>query len=180
MREWIWAAAAVAAFGVGCIFIRWIDCLLRKSHRAELRASGAGGSLRLGFSDPMAAAELTEVLEKYSGHVSGAAVQLFGGSAQELLCALSDRRLDVIFLPESVKEPQETYFNIRHIRMARMPVFMKYGGLPIGPIAGGAAEQQMVWLKADTLPQVQAFIRCLQDKIPAQPVEGGKKPDEVL
>lgn len=145
--------------------------LERNRHRQELEISSSENTLRLGFCNPTVADSITNILEQYSKFYPDVSVRFFCGSEEELLKGLSAGKFDVIFLPENAEIPAHIHYNTKMISLNYTPVMMKYGGLPIEPIAGDHISQKVLWIGENTYTFASSFMKCMEDYF-AAPASG--------
>lgn len=88
--------AAGIAFLAGCR--EALDVLEAANRRAQLIASGAEGSIRIGYTDFAISSRLPDLLVAYRRVRPGVAVEPFQSSSQELLERLENKQLDVVFV----------------------------------------------------------------------------------
>lgn len=168
MQDLLLLAAIAATFVLGWFLMKRLDDLLENNCQAqELQPESVGDTLRIGFSDPFLADSIGGILEQCSKRCSGISTYLFQGTEQELVKRLSAHRLNVIFLPEDADVPAKLHYNVREVRLSCTPVMMKYGGLPIEPIAKERIMQKVLWSEETKTAFVDCFIECLKDELDA-------------
>lgn len=164
-------AAVAALFAFGWFLMKRLDMFLENNCRMQaLKFESDGKTLRIGFSNPLAAGSITDVLEKYSNLCSDSFVRLFHGTEEELIKALSDNELNVIFLPGNAVIPDIMYYNVREVLLSDTPVMTEYGGLSIEPLSQGCSMQKVLWHGETKISFVNCFIACLNDEF-APPAE---------
>ncbi|MDO4322210.1 MAG: hypothetical protein Q4C61_06750 [Lachnospiraceae bacterium] len=164
MQDLLLAAAVAAMFVFGWFLMKRLDCFLEKNRQAQTLLPESGkDTLRIGFSNPSAADSITDVLEQCKKQYSDISVYLFHGSEQELIKRFSANKLDVIFLPKAIDVPVDVHCCAREVLLSYTPVMMKYGGLPIEPIAEGHIMQKVLWPEETQAAFVHCFIECLKD-----------------
>ena len=164
MQYMLLLAAVIAIFAFCWFLMGKLDCFLESDHhKQELQFSSGEDTLRLGFCDPMVADSITSILEQYSKLYPEVSVRIFGGSEEKLLKGLSAGKFDVIFLPENAEIPAHIYYNSKIISLNYTPVIMKYGGLPIEPIADGHISQKVLWPGEAAYTAAGSFMKCLED-----------------
>lgn len=160
MRNCLLLAPVLAMFLFGWFLMKRVDVFLEENRRAQEKQSEKDGKvLRIGFSNPLVADSISDILERYSGQYPGYSVRLYHGDAEDLLKRAALHKLDVIFLPEQVDIPSDKDYNRRKVRLASVPVVMKYGGLPIDPIVDGSIFQNIVWMGYPKAPAVEYFLK---------------------
>lgn len=168
MQELLLLEVVAAAFVFGWILMKRLDCFLDRNRQAQkLQLESGKDILRIGFSNPSVADSITGVLEQYSKRCSGISIYLFHGTEKELIKRFSANKLNVIFLPENAAIPADTHYNVREVLMCCTPVMMRYGGLPIEPIAGGHIMQKVLWPGETKSAFVRCFIECLTGEFDA-------------
>lgn len=156
------AAIAAAVFVFGWLLMKKLDRFLDENCRSEEeRMQSGGGTLRIGFVNPLVADSLTDVLERYATIQPDVRIRMLHGTEEHLLKALTSRTLDVIFLPETVAMPPRMRCNVQIVSLRHTPVIMNYGGLPIEPIAARTIVQQVCWLRDARASFVNRFITCM-------------------
>lgn len=169
MRDLLLLAAVTAAFVLGYFVLKKLDCLLEQSRREwSLSLPSCDKRLRIGFSDPLVAGSLSDVLGRYSMTYPDSPVCLCSGPDEELLRRFSEGELDIIFMPESIENPTETDYDSRQISLTRTPVCTKLGGLSIEPVTGGTITQKVLYSKMPKASYAPCFIKCLLDRKPGQ------------
>ncbi len=154
--------AVAAIFVFGFFVVKKLDCFLECNRKTEdLLFTADRNSLKIGFSNPLVADCLSDVLEKYSKMKPEISVFLFSGTEDELNRELSDHRLDVIFMPVSAVVPEKIRDNIREVMLSYTPVIMKYGGLLIEPITKECISYYVLWSELKDEPAVSLFVECL-------------------
>ncbi len=76
---------------------RWERFLAAGYRRQEPEPHTAAGRLSLGFLDPMPAERITGILARLSKDHPDVSLQLYSGTAEELLQGFSEDRYDAIF-----------------------------------------------------------------------------------
>ncbi len=166
MQDFLLLLAVAAIFVFGYFVIKKLDCFLECNQTTEdLLLTANKDSLKIGFSDPLVADCLSDVLEKYSKMKPEISVFLFSGTEGELNREFSAHRLDVIFLPVSTAVPEKMRDNIREVLLSYTPVIMKYGGLPIEPITKECISYHVLWSGLKDEPAVNFFIECLVNAV---------------
>lgn len=151
------------AFVCGYFAVKKLDRFLENNSRAAVSHPQSGeDSIRIGFSDPLVADSIAEVLDALTKSQQNVSVCLFGGAEKELLRKFSIRKLDAVFLPENVAVPEKTHYNVVKVSLGCTPVTTKYSGLAIEPIAEGHPSQNVLWEDGEKAPMIRYLIRCLQ------------------
>lgn len=172
MQNVLLLVAAAVTLAFGWFLMGKLDHFLETNrHMQELELSSGENTLRLGFCNPAVADSITNILEQYSKFYPDVSVRIFCGSEEELLKGLSAGKFDVIFLPENAEIPAHIHYNSKMISLNYTPVMMKYGGLPIEPIAGGHISQKVLWIGETTYTFASSFMKCLEDYF-AAPASG--------
>ncbi len=162
MQDFILLLAVAAIFVFGYFVVKKLDCFLECNRTTEgLLLTANKNSLKIGFSNPLVAGCLSDVLEKYSKMKPEISFFLFSGTEDELNRDFSTHRLDVIFLPVSTAVPEKMRDNIREVLLSYTPVIMKYSGLPIEPIAKECISYYVLWTELKDEPAISFFIECL-------------------
>lgn len=165
MQDFLLLIAVAATFLFGFFIMKKLDRFLESSHRAEVSLlPSEESSLRIGFSDPLIADSITDILDSFTVSRQDISVYFFSGTVDELLRELSGHKLDVAFLPESVAVPEGTHYNICEVSLAYIPVVTKYSSLEIEPITEEHLLQKAVWEESEKAFIVSDFIRCLKNK----------------
>jgi len=161
MQDALLLLAVAMTFAFGFFVVKKLDCFLENSRKSEdLLITANKNSLKIGFSNPLVADCLSEVLEKYSKMKPEISVFLFSGTEEELNREFSTQRLDVIFLPVSAVS-EKMCDNIREVQLSYTPVIMKYSGLPIEPITEECMSYHVLWSGFKDEPAISSFIECL-------------------
>lgn len=172
MQDVLLLAAVAVTFAFGWFLMGKLDRFLDSNrHRQEVQLSSGENTLRLGFCNATVADSITNILEQYSKFYPNVSVRIFCGSEEELLKGLSAGKFDVIFLPENAEIPAHIHYNSKMISLNDTPVMMKYGGLPIEPIAGGHISRKVLWIDETTYTFASSFMKCLEDYF-AAPTSG--------
>lgn len=175
MQDMLLLAAVAVTFAFGWFLMGKLDCFLdSNSHIQELQSSPRENTLCLGFCNPMAADGIANVLEQYSKLYPERSVRIFYGSEEEMLKGLSAGKLDVIFLPKNAEIPARMHYNFKIVSLNCTPVMMKYGGIPIEPIADGHIVQKVLWDGGAASDFAGCFVKCLEDHF-AAPALGKKE-----
>lgn len=164
----LWLLIAVlAVFGIGWFLVKKLDDFLDENGKVQEESLEKGENvLRIGFSNPFVADSISSALEQYSRHYPDVSVCLFHGDVEKLLKKMALHKLDIAFLPEQVEIPSDKDYNRKNIIVSSTPVMMKYGGLPIEPIANGNISQNIVWMKQNKVSIVECFIQYMVDEVP--------------
>lgn len=166
MQDFVLLGAVAATFVFGWFLVKRLDGLLDANcHAQELQLQSGENILRLGFGNPTIADSITGILEQYSELYPDISVRMFCGSEEELRKGLSSGKLDVIFLPESAGIPARTPYPSREIFLNHTPVMMKYGGLPIEPLASGYPLQRILWLEGSERSFVCCFVKFMEKEV---------------
>lgn len=164
MQDWLLITAVAATFVFGWFLMKGLDRFLENNRQAQtLLLESSRKTVRIGFSNPSVADSITDALEHYAKQYPDISVYLFHGSEQELTKRLSANKLNVIFLPKDAVIPVDMHYNVKEVSLSYHPVMMKYGGLPIEPIAGGSIMQKVLWAEEAQAAFVRCFIECLKD-----------------
>lgn len=168
MQDVLLIASMAATFVFGWFLMGKLDRFLEENrHAQELQISSGGNSLRIGFCDPTVADSMTDVLEQYSKLYPDVSVSIFCGSEKELMKGISAGKFNVIFLSESAEIPAHMNYNSKVVFLNYTPVMMKYGGLPIEPIASGHIIQKALWSDGTASIFTCCFLKCLENKFTA-------------
>ncbi len=166
MQDFLLLLAVAATFVFGYFIVKKLDCLLECNRTTEgLLLTANKNSLKIGFTNPLVADCLSDVLEKYSKMKPEISVFLFSGTEDELNREFSTHRLDVVFLPVSAVVPEKMRDNIREVLLSYTPVIIKYGGLPIEPITKECISYHVLWSELKEEPAVSFFIECLMNVV---------------
>lgn len=166
MQDLLLVAAVAAMFLFGWFLMKRLDRFLEKNRQTQtLLLESDKDTLRIGFSNPSIADSISDVLERYSKRCSGISVYLFHGTEQEMIKQLFHNKLNVIFLPKDADVPADLHYNVREVLLRCTPVMMKYGGLPIEPIAEGCITQKVLWSEEAKAAFVDCFVECLNDEL---------------
>lgn len=167
MRDILLLAPVLAIFIFGWFFMKKLDVFLDENQKVQEGQPEKGeNALRIGFANPLVADGISDILEQFSRQYPEYSVFLFHGDVEELLKKLAFHKLDIIFLPEQVDIPTDKDYNRRKVILAPTPVLMKYGGLPIEPIAHENILQNIVWMEQNKVSVVEYFIKCMEDGKP--------------
>ena len=168
MQDVLLLVTVSVMFAFGWFLMGRLDCFLESNrHRQELQLSSGENALCLGFCNPTAADSITNVLEQCSKLYPELSVRIFYGAEEELLNGLSAGKVDVIFLPENAEIPAHMQYNSKIVSLHYTPVMMKYGGLPIEPIADGHITQKVLWIGEAASAFAGCFVECLEAQFPA-------------
>lgn len=163
MQDVLLFLTMAAVFAFGWFLMGRLDRFLALNlDRQGLRPLPVESTLRLGFCNPAAADGITNVLAQYAKLCPDVSVRIFYGFTEELLAGLSAGKLDVIFLPEDTEIPALMHCRAKRVSLNCTPVMMKYGGLPIEPIADGQAVQKMVYPEKSAASFSSRFVKCLE------------------
>lgn len=169
MRDLLLLAGVIAICVYGYFVMDRLDRFLaHNSHVLAIPQRSGGERLYIGFSQPLSANGLSELLEQYSLKYPDVSVTLFTGSNEELIKKLSQDELDLIFLPESIENPSKAHYDSRRILLHCAPLVTSRGGLPIEPISEAAMPQHIFCRRTPKSPSVRRFIECLQTWISGQ------------
>ena len=155
MREVFLLAAVGAVFAYGMILMKKLDALLAGR---EVREPEKDHHLRIGFSDPQAAAGLSDALAAYARAKPGLSLSLLRESGDDLVEALSTNELDLVFLPQSFAVPPHYRFQVQNVSLPHLQTSPKNTSHP------HRLPQKAALLK--TTKTTQDFIACLQAKLP--------------
>ena len=139
MQDVLLLVTVAVMFAFGWFLMGKLDCFLESNrHRQELQLSSGENALCLGFCNPTAADSITNVLEQCS--------KLY---------------------PENAEIPAHMQYNCKMVSLHYTPVMMKYGGLPIEPIADGHITQKVLWIGEAASAFAGCFVECLEAQFPA-------------
>ena len=127
MREAILAIALGAIFVWGWRLMGRLDAFLLSNRRAiqPAIANNAKDILYVGVADSLMA-DVAQELEKMPVYTqSQSTVQFFSGSEAKLLEELAAHQLDMVFLSDSAAVEKEQHYDMKRIRLERVPVIMK-------------------------------------------------------
>ena len=161
MRDILLFAAVAAAFVFGYFVVRKLGCFLDGQQQKPQHAAEAD-RLRIGVTDPMVAAGLSDELDRYSAAHPGTHVSLLSGTEEELMRALSAHRLDMAFVPETSEMPGRACTLVREIKPCRDAGPEDRESLPLTPLAQGEAQQKIIWLERELTPAADSFLELLR------------------
>lgn len=166
MQDVLLLVTAAVTIAFGWFVMGKLDCFFEANYHArELRLSSVKNTLRLGFCNPTAADDITDVLEHYSQMYPDISVRIFYGSEEEVLKGFSSGRFDMIFLPENAEIPAHMHCNSKTVSLNCTSVMMKYGGLPIEPITDGHIIQRVLWNGEAASAFAGCFSKCRYDVV---------------
>lgn len=149
-----------ATFGFGFLVVKRLDGAMDK-REASLRASPYEKRLRVGYSDPRITGSLSESLMRYTRKNPETAVSLFDGTQAELMQALSERKLDLVVLPEGMVMEQQSEVCTKK-GMLPCQAFAAEHGVPVEPVSPGTVCVVFVWMAEETGAAVWDFLRCME------------------
>lgn len=162
MQDVILLVSISAIFIFGYFLMNKLDAFLENNWNEQENALAYGeNSLRIGFSNPLMAGGLSDVLETYGKQHPDVSIHIFSGEESELCRELETHKLDIIFLPENTDISEKTHYNARMVLFHCVPVVMKYAALPIAPITRNQITQIALWRDSQKSPVVDFFIGCL-------------------
>jgi len=159
MQDLLLLMAAAAMFVLGYFVMKKLDHFLENmDHAAALQPRPQENSLRIGFSDPLAADSITDILDAYTKSRRKASIYFLSGTENELLRELSRHRLDMVFLPESIAVPERTHYNVEEVSLGCTPVIATYSGLEIEPVTERQISQKVLWEDQEKASIASDFI----------------------
>ena len=162
MRDVILLVSTSAICIFGYFLMDKLDAFLENNRNEQENALTYGeNSLRIGFSNPLMADSLSDVLETYGKQHPDVFIHIFSGEDSELCRELETHKLDIIFLSENTDISKKTHYNARMVLLRCAPVVMEYAGLPIEPITQNQITQIALWRDSKKSPVVDFFIGCL-------------------
>lgn len=165
MQDFLLIMIMLATFIFGWFLMKKVDVFLEEWQRAQTgQRETEGVFLRIGFANPLVADSISSALEQYSRQYPGSSVCLFQGDAEVLLKKVAVHKLDIVILPEQADIPSDGKYKRKKVVMTSAPVVMKYGGLPIEPIADGSIEQNLVWLDDGEISAAAHLVSCIENE----------------
>ena len=162
MQDVILLVSTSAIFIFGYFLMKKLDAFLESNWNEQEHAlTYSESSLRIGFSNPLMAGSLSDVLETYGKQHPDVSIHIFSGEESELCRELETHKLDIIFLPENTDISKKTHYNARMVLLRCAPVVMEYAGLPIEPITQNQITQIALCRDSKQSPVVDFFIGCL-------------------
>ncbi|MGN0465913.1 MAG: LysR substrate-binding domain-containing protein [Lachnospiraceae bacterium] len=162
MRDFFLLIIVAAEFIFGYFIVRKWGCFLEKNNQVKkLKNKSTKNSLRIGFSNPQIAEEISEVLDKYSRKYPDVSISLFSGTSEELVRELSVQKLDMIFLSGDVDNFSDLEYHKRKVLLNRDLITERKNGLVIEPISKSDILQNVLWLENKKCPLVKSFIKYL-------------------
>ena len=162
MQDVILLVSTSAIFIFGYFLMKKLDAFLESNWNEQEHALAySENSLRIGFSNPLMAGSLSDVLETYGKQHPNVSIHIFSGEESELCRELRTHKLDIIFLPENTAVSEKTHYNARMVLLCCTPVVMEYAGLPIEPIAQNPITQKALWRNSKKAPGIDFFIEYL-------------------
>lgn len=150
MQDVILLVSTSAIFIFGYFMVKKLDAFLENNWNEQEHALIHGeNSLKIGFSNPLMADSLSDVLETYGKQHPDVFIHIFSGEDSELCRELETHKLDIIFLPENTAVSEKIHF------------VMKYAGLSIEPIAQNHITQKALWRNSKKTPVIDSFIGCM-------------------
>lgn len=163
MQDVLLLTVVAAMFVLGWFVVKRLNRFLENNRQAQdVELLSMRETLKIGLSNPLFSDSLTNILEQYCKMRPDSSVRIFYGAEDELVKGLVCKKLDIIFLPENALCPDEGRCGTRKVLLNYTPVIMKYGGLPIEPIAEKAVAQKALWLKEHPASSVDCFIGCMK------------------
>ena len=102
MQDVILLVSTSAIFIFGYFMVKKLDAFLENNWNEQEHALIHGeNSLKIGFSNPLMADSLSDVLETYGKQHPDVFIDIFSGEDSELCRELETHKLDIIFLPEN-------------------------------------------------------------------------------
>lgn len=164
MKELLIVAVIAVVFVFGWFLMKRLDYFLKNNFQAQALEEMSGkDTLRIGLSNPLVSDSIANILEQYSQIYTNISVRIFYGAEDTLIKELVISKLDVVFLSGHVDIPTDVQYNVKKALLSYTPVIMKYGGLPIEPIADGNIVQNVLWLKKTRASFVNYFVECIED-----------------
>ena len=162
MQDVILLISTLAMFVFGYFLMKKLDTFLENNWNEQENAlTYSENSLRIGFSNPLMADSLSDVLEIYGKQHPNVSIHIFSGEESELCRELETHKLDIIFLPENTDVSEKIHYNARRVLLHCAPVVMEYAGLPIEPIAQNQITQKALWRNSKKSPVIDFFIGYL-------------------
>ena len=162
MQDVILLVSTSAIFIFGYFMVKKLDAFLENNWNEQEHALIHGeNSLKIGFSNPLMADSLSDVLETYGKQHPDVFIHIFSGEDSELCRELETHELDIIFLPENTAVSEKIHYNARIVILRCTPVVMKYAGLSIEPIAQNHITQKALWRNSKKTPVIDSFIGCM-------------------
>ena len=162
MQDVILLVSTSAIFIFGYFMVKKLDAFLENNWNEQEHALIHGeNSLKIGFSNPLMADSLSDVLETYGKQHPDVFIHIFSGEDSELCRELETHKLDIIFLPENTDISKKIHYNARMVLLRCAPVVMEYADLPIEPITQNQITQIALWRDSKKSPVVDFFIGCL-------------------
>ena len=101
MRDVVLLVSTSAIFVFGYFLMNKLDAFLENNWNEQENALAYGeNSLRIGFSNPLMAGDLSDVLETYGKQHPDVSIHIFSGEESELCRELETHKLDIIFTRE--------------------------------------------------------------------------------
>ena len=170
MQDVILLVSTSAIFIFGYFMVKKLDAFLENNWNEQEHALIHGeNSLKIGFSNPLMADSLSDVLETYGKQHPDVFIHIFSGEDSELCRELETHKLDIIFLPENTDISKKTHYNARMVLLRCAPVVMEYADLPIEPITRNPITQIALWRDSQKSPVIDFFMGCLNKFAADQP-----------
>lgn len=170
MQDVILLVSTSAIFIFGYFMVKKLDAFLENNWNEQEHALIHGeNSLKIGFSNPLMADSLSDVLETYGKQHPDVFIHIFSGEDSELCRELETHKLDIIFLPENTDISKKTHYNARMVLLRCAPVVMEYADLPIEPITQNQITQIALWRDSQKSPVIDFFMGCLNKFAVDQP-----------
>lgn len=170
MQTLLLLAVAAAIFVLGWFLMKRLDCFFENNRRLQAAECLSGkNTLQIGLSNPAAADCIANILEQYSKIDDNISFRIFYGTEDELIKGFIVNKLDMVFLPENLPEnidiPVDVRYNVKKVLLSCAPVIMKYGGLPIEPIAHKNIVQNILYAKETKASPVSHFAEYILEKL---------------
>ena len=134
MQDVILLVSTSAIFIFGYFMVKKLDAFLENNWNEQEHALIHGeNSLKIGFSNPLMADSLSDVLETYGKQHPDVFIHIFSGEDS----------------------------NARIVILRCTPVVMKYAGLSIEPIAQNHITQKALWRNSKNTPVIDSFVGCM-------------------
>ena len=159
MQDVILLVSISAIFIFGYFLMNKLDAFLENNWNEQENALAYGeNSLRIGFSNPFMAGDLSDVLETYGKQHPDVSIHIFSGEESELCRELETHKLDIIFLPENTDISEKAHYNARMVLFHCAPVAMEYADLPIEPITQNQITQKALWENSKKSPVIDFLL----------------------
>lgn len=161
MREILLLCAAAGIFAGGYFFVGRIGDFL-DNNRQSLSGDGRRAVLRVGLEDLTLSAAVVELLEEAAGKGRECRIEIFSGSAQDIIRDLQKKKLDLGVVAAEQENGGREACEQLFVSLRRTPVVLGDPEIPVRPLDSERLLTEIFWAEKTEDPDQTKLLQRLK------------------